>query len=218
MTLAERFLKARKAKRLSQSDLARLLKVTRNAVSLWEAGKAQPKSNTMQKAAVILDVGFDWLATGRGEESVLVDGLPLVGEIAAGVWHEVGESQEMEFRRVPVAPDPRYPREAQYALQIRGNSVNKVAADGTVVICVDMLAAGLDPRDGDLVAVERKRGSLVEATLKRVRKGPKGLELWPESDDPAHQEKLTVQPAKGDAEVTIKGLVIYILKSVARGG
>lgn len=216
MTLGQRFLLAREAKRLTQSELARRLGVTRNAVSMWERDESHPKSETMQKAAIILDVGFDWLATGRGEDAGPVSGIPLWGEVAGGVWTEVKESQDAEFERVPVAPDPRYPANAQYALKVRGNSINKVAADGTIIICVDVIKAGIELRDGDLVCVERRRGSLVEATIKRLRKAAGGPELWPESSDPSFQEKLALRPSKGE-EIVIKGLVIYTVNPIPRG-
>lgn len=217
MTLGQRFLRARKAKKIPQSELARLLGVTRNAVSMWERDESQPKSKTMQKAAVILEVGFDWLATGRGGDATLVAGIPLVGEIAGGVWTEVRENQDPEYERVPVAPDPRYPPDCQYALRINGQSVNRVAQDGIIIICVDVMAAGIEIRENDLVWVERHRGGLVEATVKRIRKGKGGLELWPESDDPRYQERVPLKPAKGEAEVVIRGLVIATYNPIPRG-
>lgn len=217
MALADRLLKARTAKKLTQTQLGKALGVTRNAVSLWESGVSQPRAETLRKAAVILEVGFDWLATGRNAQLNVVEGLTLQGEIAAGVWHEVTESQEMEFERVPVAPDPSYPVDAQYALRVRGTSVNKIAKDGSLVACVDIMEAGIEIRDRDLVVVERRRGSIVETTIKRVKKGKAGLELWPESDDPAHQEKLTLGPRRGDTEVSIKALVIWTANPIPRG-
>lgn len=116
-----------------------------------------------------------------------------------------------------MAPDPRFPAEAQYALRVRGHSVNRIAEDGAIITCVDLIAGGIDARDGDLVWVERRRGDLVEATVKRLRKAKDGLELWPESDDPAHQEKLALKPAKGDYEITIKALVIGAYRPIPRG-
>lgn len=223
MSFARRIKQAREAKGLSQTQLAKLLGVTRNAVSMWEKVKPKkkpvyPKSETMQQAAVILDVGHDWLATGRGgQSSPQVSGLPIVGTVAAGIWFEIVENQDQEVRRVPVAPVPEYPPEAQFALQIQGNSVNRIARDGTIVVVVDIAIAGIEPRPGDLVWVERRDGQRVEATVKRLRKGAGGLELWPESDDPSHQQKLTLKPRKGEAEVTIRGIVIYTLNPIPRG-
>lgn len=217
MNFPERIKSARKAKDMSQPDLAKLLGITRNAVSMWERGEAEPKSETLRKAAVILEVSFDWLATGRNGTSPIVTGLPLLGALAAGVWEEVRESQEDEVERVPVAPDPRYPASAQYALKIRGNSVNRVAKHGTVVICVDVIAAGIEIRENDLVWVERRQGNLVEATAKRIRKANGKVELWPESDDPKHQEKVALEAPKGEAEVTVKGLIIGTYNPIQRG-
>ena len=217
MSLGSRIFKARTAKKLSQSALGKQLGVTRNAVSLWESNTSQPRAETLRKLAVILDVGFDWLATERQPQSMIVRGLPLLGEIAGGVWHEVTETQEMEYKLVPVAPDARYPVECQYALQVRGHSVNRIAKDGTILHCVDILGAGIELRNNDLVWIERRRGALVEATVKRVRKGKEGLELWPESDDPAHQQKLTLSQRRGEAEITIKGLVIATVTPIPRG-
>ena len=216
MNFANRFKLARKAKRLSQAAIARQLKITREAVSQWERGKSTPPPTRMGKLAELLGRGTEWLATGRGRGDT-VEGLPLCGDVAAGVWSEPRSSQEAEFERVPVAPDPRYPVGAQYALKVRGNSVNKVAGDGAIVACVDILEAGMDPRPGDLVVVERKRGGLVEATVKRLRATEGVLELWPESDDPSHQDMLPLRPVKGETEVVIRAVVIGIYVPVLRG-
>jgi transcriptional regulator with XRE-family HTH domain len=217
MSLGQRIFKARTKKGLSQSALGKKLGVTREAVSQWEADVSEPTAARLRKLSVILDEGFDFLATGRSGEHGTVPGVRLWGEVAGGVWAEVRDSQDDDFQRVPVAPDPRYPASAQYALKVRGNSVNRVAKPGTVVICVDIVEANVELRDGDLVWVERRRGDLVETTLKRLRKGAGGAELWPESDDPKHQEKLAIDGLEGDAEVTIRGLVIYTLSAVPRG-
>jgi transcriptional regulator with XRE-family HTH domain len=217
MSFPQRIKDSREAKELSQTELGRQLGVTRNAISLWEKGKSEPKASTLRKAAVILGVNYDWLATGRTGTAPIVEGLPLLGTLAAGVWEEVRDSQDDDHERVPVAPDPRYPAKAQYALKIRGNSVNKVAKDGTVVICVDILEAGIEIRENDLVWVERRQGNLVEATAKRIRKANGRLELWPESDDPRHQERVALKAPKGEAEVTVKGLIIGTYNPINRG-
>lgn len=71
------------------------------------------------------------------------------------------------------------------------------------------------PRDGDLVYIERSRGGLVEYTVRRYRVGPSGPELRPEPDNSGQG----VIPAAGDgeAQITIRGLVIYIVQPVPRG-
>lgn len=162
MDLPQRIKSSREARRLTQTAVASALGLTRNAVSMWERKESEPTAGTLRKLAVLLGVNYDWLATGRGENARIVQGLPLLGTIAAGVWEEVRSSDDLEHERVPVAPDPRYPANAQYALKIRGNSVNRIAKDGTVVICVDVVEAGIELRENDLVWVERRLGNLVE--------------------------------------------------------
>jgi transcriptional regulator with XRE-family HTH domain len=211
-----RIRRARADAKLSQMALAKKLGVTRNAVSIWEAG-GSPSSDHLRKAAVELDVNHEWLATGRGPQKTgRVPGLRLLGTVAAGLWSEVPELQENLLERVPVAPDSRFPADAQYALRVRGTSIDKIAADGSVIACVDITAAGIEPRVDDLVCVERRRGSLVETSVKRVKRGRKGLELWPESNDP-QQKPLLMADGKSETTVEIKALVIGIYMPIARG-
>lgn len=221
LALGKRLKECREAARLSQSQLARELGLkSREAVSQWESGKSSPENERLRSAAVLFGCSYDWLATGRGSpnptNSVVV-GLNLIGDIAAGVWREISESQDMEYERVPVAPVKDYPVEAQYALKVHGNSVDRVAKDGATIHCVDVGRAGLTPREGDLVCVERNRAGLREMTVKRIRMGAEGLELWPESNDPAHQEKLSYKPPRGSGEVIIKAIVIGSFTAIPRG-
>lgn len=215
MPLPDRIKKARADRRMTQSALARAVGVTRNAVTAWEQGHSEPTPERLRNLAVFLGVGYEWLATGRKPRGESVPGLPLWGEIAAGVWSEVAESQDNDVERVPVAPDARYPADAQFALRVRGNSIDKIAPDGSILTCVDIHEAGLEVRIGDLVCVERTRNGLVETTIKTVRRGKKSLELWPESTDPAHQAKIPW--GRNTDEVRVKALVIGVYRSIARG-
>jgi transcriptional regulator with XRE-family HTH domain len=221
MSFAKRFKSARLKKHLSQQDVADHFRITRNAVSCWErrVNPTFPKAEIMHQLPDLLDVSYEYLTGSRPkrQQQEVVQGLRLGGEVAGGVWLEINESQESQVVRVPVAPHPAYPSDAQLALRVKGHSVNRVAKEGAIIVVVDILAAGLDPREGDLVWVERRRGSLLEATVKELRKGKDGPELWPVSDDPAHQEKIAVAPPKGEAEVTIRGIVISVTHMVPRG-
>ena len=216
MTVGERIRRARVDAKLSQMALAKKLGVTRNAVSIWEAG-GSPSSDHLREAAVVLGVNLEWLATARGpQRGGRVSGLRLLGTVAAGSWLEVPEVQENLLDRVPVAPDTRYSADAQYALRVRGNSIDKLAPDGSIIACVDIAAAGIEPRVDNLVCVERRRGSLVETSVKRVKRGRKGLELWPESNDP-QQKPLLMADGKSETTVEIKALVIGFYIPIARG-
>lgn len=212
--MGERIKSGRLAKGMSQSALGRAVGVTRNAISMWERGESAPSSDRLREVAIVLDLELDWLGTGR-RHSPVTKGLPLRGSVAAGVWREIPESQDMDVRSVPVAPDERFPTEAQYALKVEGHSVNRTAPNGALLHCVDIVAAGIEIRQGDLVVVERTRAGMIETTVKRVRRGAGGvLQLWPESTDPAHQKPIDLG-GKGH-EVAVKSLVIFVVLPVSR--
>lgn len=61
---------ARKKLGLTQADFAALLTVTRTAVANWETGQSLPDMANLIRIAEVADVGFEWLATGRGAEQL----------------------------------------------------------------------------------------------------------------------------------------------------
>ena len=68
MGLAARIRRARRIAGISQQGLAGTLGVTRSAVSNWESDSGvRPATDRLAVMARALHVGFEWLATGRGE-------------------------------------------------------------------------------------------------------------------------------------------------------
>lgn len=127
--------------------------------------------------------------------------IPIYGKVAAGMWIEVetADADTSTFKSSPFPPDPRYPLDAQYDLIVEGTSINRFAQDGDAIRCVDILKAGIEIVENDLVIVSRTRATaLRETTAKRVRKREGKFELWPESDDPRWQEPLIVLQGGAD--------------------
>lgn len=209
--MKDRIREAREARNLKQTELAGELGVSRNAISLWESGRSVPGAATGGKLAVLLDVSYDWLRTGRGTKSGKPEGLRILGTIAAATWTEVREEPELEY--VPVMPSTRYPPQAQYALRVVGTSIDKVAPPGAILTFVDIYEVGMEPPNGALVHVERRRGDLVETTVKQLRQEGKARELWPLSTDPRHQAKIPLKSSKLD-EIEIKGVVIGVYRDI----
>lgn len=58
---------ARKKLGLTQADFAALMGVTRTAVANWETGQSLPDMANLIRIAEVSRVGFEWLATGRGD-------------------------------------------------------------------------------------------------------------------------------------------------------
>ena len=126
-------------------------------------------------------------------EPVELRGLPLYGEIAAGVLHEAVEQQE----RVDI--DAMFNKKNMFVLKVRGDSmIEDAIADGDYVICKKTRTA----RKGQIVVALTGEG---EATLKR---------WFPE----AHRVRL--EPANSNMkpiyvkDVTILGIVVGVVRKV----
>lgn len=65
MSIGERIGDLRKAKNLSQGELARMLGVSRQAVSKWENDTASPDTQNLLRLADVLDTEIVYLATGN---------------------------------------------------------------------------------------------------------------------------------------------------------
>ena len=61
MTFADKLQKLRKAKRLSQEDLAERCGVTRQSISKWETGLGYPETEKLLMLCDLLEVNLDYL-------------------------------------------------------------------------------------------------------------------------------------------------------------
>lgn len=170
-------------------------------------------------------VSPNWLLTGQdaanpnasltlaNKSSPKLGMIPVKGSVKAGHWQDVdllGGNIMNEW----VTASSEYPLDWQYAYVVDGESLNKIARHGDRLICLDLRESGGSFSDGDLVIVERTRysGQVYERTAKRVRQTLAGYELWPESDDPNHQEAI---PYRGNIEsdhVSVVARVLWILR------
>ena len=64
MSIGERIMELRKERNISQVDLAKLLTVSRQAVSKWENDQAAPDTLKLIRLAEVLDTDVEYLATG----------------------------------------------------------------------------------------------------------------------------------------------------------
>lgn len=162
-------------------------------------------------------VPVDWLLYARGPEPAgesrplaVKRRVPIVGEVAAGVWREVPQFDDLQFEEVgetlPVDVEG-YERAQLFALRVAGPSMNLVYPEGRYVIAAHPAEAGM--RNGDYVVVQRSRAGLIETTLKELVVDGDRLSLWPRSSDPAFQKPipLTNDPNDQDAPQVI-GIVV----------
>ena len=66
MTIGDRIRIARERLGLTQSDVARELKVKPQTVQQWESGQTSPRPKRIHKLAEVLKVSDVWLLTGQG--------------------------------------------------------------------------------------------------------------------------------------------------------
>jgi transcriptional regulator with XRE-family HTH domain len=193
---------AREAKGWRQADLASKMKVTRNAVSLWENNTnkpALPKILQMIRLFGVESLGGIKADTARSLVPIVNDDLmPVNGYAAASTWQELDEVGQEPKDWIPFSQDPAFGSRRQYAIEVRGNSMDLLVKDGQYAIVVD--AFGQAPRDGDVVVVRRIRGNLIERTIKRFRENTGPGVLMPESTESRHEPV----PFIGDEETTIE--------------
>lgn len=156
----ERLIACREAAGLSQSELARRLSVSPQAVQKWESAQNVPRGKRLELLASILSTTVSHLMvgdlSGNVEHGPSIKGrLPLISWVQAGEWTEIADvfdaSEAEDWLHCPVAHSPR-----TFVLRVRGESM-------------------YDPRgkrsfkDGDLIFVDPERpaqhGSLVIAKL-----------------------------------------------------
>ena len=190
---------------LTEAGAAKAAGLGASAIRNIREGKSQaPRLDTMRKLAPVLKVAPEWLAFGVDEDLARAQAetaatypfqLPVIGEVAAGRWLEVDEFiDEPAFEPVSITPDRRWPVEHQFGLKVHGDSINRFARDGDVIICVAAAPTRYRPKQGDLIVVEmcRAAGMLRQRTAKRFARRDTHIELWPDSDHERWQKPIII--------------------------
>lgn len=209
MSLNQRIFKARTAAKMTQQQLADAVGKTRGAVAQWESGEVQPRKATLEAIAKATDVSIWWLERGLedlpSKEPVI--GLPVVGEVSAGVWRE--GTARYEKVMMPVATHPDYPGTSQRLFKVVGDSINRVVDSGEFLHTVELHGSGIKPEHGDLVIVCRQQHGMAEYTAKQmIWDADKATwVLRPLSENPDWQDDI---PLEGDdgTEIHVTDLVI----------
>jgi SOS-response transcriptional repressor LexA len=193
---------------MSQTDLAHKVGVKQPTIAQLESGDNKTTKHIF-KIAAALGVAPNALDPNIPLTSEFEDpnGLPIMGEVRAGAWLEIDSDVEL-VGHIPASTDQRYRGQRQYALKVVGTSMNKVARPGVFVVVADWSDNGADLKHDDLVVVRRERAHTYEVTLKKARKVGDAWELWPESDDPKHQEPIRLNDENPEWSVVIVGKVI----------
>jgi transcriptional regulator with XRE-family HTH domain len=208
----------RKKAGLSQNKLAKLAGKPRQFIHRLETGETKMAQHHAELLSPHLNVTASELMFGdTPNQAPTIRYVKKLGKVQAGVWMEQDALEcQAEPDTYPVPVDPRWPEDAVYILELKGSSINKLGADGSHILCLDYAAAPADSlQDGDPVVIERHKDGIFEVTAKIARKGAKGWEFWPHSDDPKYQEPV-IALSKGVERVIIKAYILEFLKAGKR--
>ena len=172
---------ARKNKKLSQKEIAKMLFISQQAYAKYETGTASPNPEVLAKISEILDVSVDEL-TGRTNFSgktiasifpIAKKKIPLLGEIACG--------------------EPIYANEDRESYVVSGTDID---ADFCLKAHGDSMT-GARILDGDIVFIKKtdvvNNGEIAaviiedEATLKRVYYYPDAGKLVLSAENPKYE-------------------------------
>lgn len=185
MSDGSRIKAARKAAGLTQAELGERMGVTQSVVSEWETNKLQSWRGHPDKLAKALEAPAGYFAAAQ-HNVVPTRGIPVVGEVQAGVFRLAIETAPENRSIINVGPPRGYEHLQLVALKVVGPSMDLLYPDGSHVVVASTFDT--DVRDGDRVVVYRSQGLLREATIKEVRIEADGrVGLWPRSSHPDHQ-------------------------------
>lgn len=159
---------ARKAKGLTQTEVAQAIGLTQNGYSYWENGKAKIDKDQMLKLAALFEVSVDYLL-GNAETPVS-NGIriPVLGDVAAGIPIEA-ITDIVDYEEI----DAALARTGEFfGLRIKGASMEPRMREGDVVIVRQQEAA----ETGDTVVALVNGDS---ATVKKIKYGQDGITLLP---------------------------------------
>lgn len=194
---------------------------------------SKPSVDALEGLAGVLGVSPAFLAFGVGTEEhpgpatarpsmPPIAQVPIIGQVAAGHWLEISTQVDAPlYDASPIPPDPDFKLDEQFAVEVSGTSINRIAPDGAILGCVDVQKARLPPRDGDLVIVEQRRngGQEVMRTAKLFHDLGDRVELHPDSDDPRWRSPIVIdrnaEPDDG-VEVAVIGIVTWIHAPMSR--
>lgn len=209
----------RVAERMSKRALADRSGVDYDSLLKYLAGKVEnPRGDILSRLAAAVGKDELWLRGIDQGGITPLEGKPanlsfvkVTGYVKAGIWQDVRVEGPSDME-VPSLGG--YPTHMQLAYIVDGESLNRTARNGDVLVCLDLISSGTSIREDDLVVVELKRhdGEFVDRSAKRVRRTRSGFELWPESDHPDFQEPLVLNEMHEDYEMVVVAKVLWIVR------
>lgn len=192
--------------KLSKVEMAKKLDVSEGTIRMWENGKNEPRMGMVEKISSLFNVSKSYLL-GEVEEVELPDftndiKVPYFGQVSAGNFESV-EIDTKELEVPEIAFNGRNPKEC-IALQVNGDSMNKILSNGSYIIIHDYRRNQDYRLNNNDILVLRLGG---EYTVKRVRRTETKLHLDPVSY--SDEFKTNTFDLESLEEIEVIGKVIY---------
>ena len=168
-----RLRKLRKARRMTQSDVAKIVGIGQSGYSFWENGRSKIDDASLKKLAGFYGVTVDYILGGDAPIESSTVRVPVLGDVAAGIPIEaITDIVDYEEIDAALAATGEF-----FGLRVKGASMEPRMRDGDVVIVRKQDRA----ETGDTVVVLVNGDS---ATVKKIKYGPDGISLIP--TNPVH--------------------------------
>lgn len=192
----------------TQGEMAERAEMTQAQVSKLESGKEGSRDLVLRLAPVL---GVPKETLWPEDSSIMPHQrvVRIVGKIAAGEWREAIElPYDEQGVTTAILPAP-YANTPVTAMQVDGESVNKIYPNQSVVFIAPLHAIPGAPKNGQMVSVLLSRSDgTFEKTLKQFQKDENGrIWLLPQSTEPEFQAPIEYLGPKTE-EVQITGVVI----------
>lgn len=196
---------ARKAAKMTQAEVAKVIGITQNGYSYWENGKAKIDHESLTKLANLFGVTTDYLIGISEEADDKSVRIPVLGSVPGGIPVEAIEDI-IDWEEIPQAMCAG--GKEYFALEVKGDSMWPDYLPGDVVI------VRKDPccESGD-VCVVYVNG--YDATLKQVKLGEDGsITLVPKNQS---YPPRTYSPEEAAAlPVAICGVVVELRRKIKK--
>lgn len=165
----DKLVELRKARGLTQQELAKYTGLNRTRISNYELGIREPNFETQELLADFFNVRLDYIMDRENNSNNII---PVLGRVVAGIPLEAVE-EIIDYEEIPqsMARNGEY-----FALQIKGDSMEPKFSEGDVVI----VRKQEDVDNGD-IAIVLVNGN--ESTVKKIKKFDGGINLIPTNSD-----------------------------------
>lgn len=186
VSIGDKIREARKAKKISQDRLAKLMRppVTKNAVTNWEKNNNMPSSQNLRQLTSILERSYEWLTSEAEAMNFHTRKVPLVGYVGAGDKAHYYNDGQGPYDEVD-APAGAGP--TTVAVEVRGDSMRGYAENHWLLFYDDVRDPPTDDLLGRLCIVGLMDDRILVKKLMKGR-GPGYFHLYSSNADPMLDE------------------------------